>query len=423
MCFSYLSRARALRCVLLSLSTGLFAATCVGAADELPLSEALELAQANQPLLASQRAAVRASQEAAVAARQLPDPKLQLGILNMPVTGPDAFSLTSDFMTMRMIGVMQEFPREAKRQLRSELASLEGEQRQLELAFTRRAIRRDVALAWVDAWYAQRALDLTHELERETERQIDSLAIGVRAGKAAQADVLATRIELDLLCDRGDALRQREALARTELSRWIGSAAERPLPAAPPPLPPPAPLADLDARLRAHPHLSAFDRQVSVAEKEVQLAQRAGSPDWTLEVNYGVRGSAYSDMVSVQVGIDLPVFPKNRQLREVSSKLALAERARAMREDNLREMQAMLARAYAEWTAAGERLTRYRTSTLPQAQARTEAALAAYRAGRGELSKVLEARRMQLDLRMQQLMLEGEAARAQLQIAYYHPDE
>jgi outer membrane protein TolC len=106
----------------------------------------------------------------------------------------------------------------------------------------------------------------------------------------------------------------------------------------------------------------------------------------------------------------------------VSSKLALAERARALREDNRREMQAMLARAYAEWTAAGDRLARYRTSTLPQAQARTEAALAAYRAGRGELAKVLEARRMQLDLRMQQVMLEGEAARAQVQIAYYHPE-
>jgi outer membrane protein TolC len=401
---------------------GCVLAACAGAADELSLAEAVELAQTNQPLLAGQRAAVRAAQDAAVAARQLPDPKLQLGVINLPVTGTDAFNFTAEPMTMGMVGVMQEFPREAKRQLKSELASLEGEQRQLELAFTQRAIRRDVALAWVDAWYAQRALELTRELERETERQIDSLAIGVRTARVSQADVLAARIELDLLRDRGDALRQREATARAELSRWIGAAAQRPLPSQPPSLPAPMPLADLDAQLRVHPHLSAFDRQVSAAEKEVQLAQRASSPDWSLEVSYGVRGSNFSDMLTVQVGIDLPVFPKNRQLRDVSSKLALAERARAMREDNLREMQAMLARAYAEWTAAGDRLARYRTSTLPQAQARTEAALAAYRAGRGELAKVLEARRMQLDLRMQQVMLEGEAARAQVQLAYYHPE-
>jgi outer membrane protein TolC len=168
--------------------------------------------------------------------------------------------------------------------------------------------------------------------------------------------------------------------------------------------------------------LSSFDRQVAMAEKEVQLAQRASSPDWSLEVNYAVRGSAYSDMVTVQVGVDLPLFQKNRQVREVSSKLALADRARALREDNLREMQAMLARAYAEWTSASERLARYRTSTLPQAAARIEAALAAYRAGRADLGKVLEARRMELDLRMQQFMLEGEVVRAQVQISYYHND-
>jgi hypothetical protein len=70
-------------------------ASAAPAADELPLAEALELAEANQPLLAGQRAAARAAAEAAVAARQLPDPKLQLGILNMPVTGSDAFSLTA----------------------------------------------------------------------------------------------------------------------------------------------------------------------------------------------------------------------------------------------------------------------------------------------------------------------------------------
>ncbi|HEY7759295.1 MAG TPA: TolC family protein [Burkholderiales bacterium] len=397
-------------------------ASAVRAADELSLNEALELAESNQPILAGQRAAARSAEEAAVAARQLPDPKLQLGILNMPVTGPDAFSLTDDFMTMRMVGLMQEFPRAAKRRLRGELVAIDGQQRQLELAFTRRQIRRDTALAWLEAWYAQRTMDLVRALEREAERQMESLAIGVRTAKASQADVLGARIELDLIRDRADALKQRNATARAELSRWIGTAAQRPLPIEPPTLPAPPPLPDLSARVQAHPHLSAFERQVARAEKEAELAQRSGSPDWSLEVNYGLRGSAFSDMVTVQVGIDLPVFKKNRQLREVSSKLAAADQARAMRDDNLREMQAMLARAYAEWAAANERLARYRNSTLPQASARTDATLAAYRAGRGELAAVLEARRMEIDLRMQQLMLEGEAARAQVQIGYYRDE-
>jgi outer membrane protein TolC len=392
------------------------------AASPLTLSEAQDIAETNQPVLSGQRAGVRAAEEAAVAAGQLPDPKLQLGLLNVPVTGPDAFSLTRDFMTMRMVGVMQEFPREAKRKLRAELAGIDGQQRQQELAFTRRAIRRDTAMAWIDVWYAQRNVELVQALQRETERQIESLAIAVRSAKAVPAEVLAARIELDLARDRGDAQKQRAETARAELSRWIGDAAQRPLPADPPSLPQPAALESLVDRLQAHPHLSALDKQVSMAEKEAELAKKGGLPDWNLQVGYAFRGAAYSDMMSVQVGVDLPLFQKNRQLRDFSSKLALAERARAMRQDNLREMQAMMRRVYAEWASASERAQRYRSSTLPQAAARTEVALAAYRAGRGDLARVLEARRMEIDLRVQQLMLEADIARGQAQIAYYQEE-
>ncbi len=393
------------------------------AASPLTLDEALRLAETGQPLVEGQLAGARAAEDMAVSAGQLPDPKLKFGLLNVPVNGPDAWSLTNDFMTMRMVGVMQEFPRESKRKLKSELAAIEGQQRKQEAASNLRTIRRDTSLAWLDAWYAQRTLQVAQTMQREIERQIELLAIAVRNAKVPSTDVLSARIELDLAKDRASAQQQRNEAARAELSRWIGNeAAQRPLPAELPELPAPPPLDALLGHLASHPHLSTYEKQVLAAEKEAQLARNSTMPDWSLEVAYAFRGSAYSDMVSVQVGIDLPLFQKNRQLRDYSAKVALADRARALREDNLREMQAMVRRAYAEWTSSNERLERYRSSTLPQAAARTEVALAAYRAGRGELMKVLEARRMELDLRMQQLMLEADAGRAQVQIGYYQAE-
>jgi len=115
----------------------------------------------------------------------------------------------------------------------------------------------------------------------------------------------------------------------------------------------------------------------------------------------------------------LPIFQQNRQVRDVSNKLALADRARAMREDNLREMEAMVKRHYGEWRSALERVERYRASILPQATQRVQIALAAYRSGRGDLAPVLDARRMELDLRLQQIALESDAAKAQVQIVFY----
>jgi len=389
----------------------------------LGLSEAMDLAQAQQPLLDSQRAAIRAAQEAKVAAQQLPDPKLKAGIVNMPVTGPDAWSLTRDFMTMRMVGVMQEFPRADKRRLRGELIDIDRRQRQSELESTQRAIRRDVAVAWLGAHYAQRAVSLVEALERETQRQIDVLGVRLKTDRTSQAEVVAARIELDLLKDRVTQLRRQEATARAELSRWLGNEADRPIALDAPALPEPRPAQEVADRLVEHPHLSGFEQQVKRAETDAELARVGGKPDWSVELSYGVRGSGFSDMVTVQFGVDLPVFQKNRQVRDVAAKLAAADRARALRDDNLREMQAMLRRHQAEWLAGRERLERFRSAILPQAAQRVEAALAAYRAGRGELTTVIDARRAQLELALQGLMLEGETAIAQAQIVFYDQRE
>jgi outer membrane protein TolC len=385
----------------------------------LTLDEALQIAEAQQPLLAAQHAGIRAAEEATVAASQLPDPKLKLGLLNVPATGEDAFSLTRDFMTMRMIGVMQEFPRAEKRRLRGALLEIDRRQKSDELVATRRTIRRDVAVSWLDAHFAQRAIGLVEALQRETERQIDLLTIGLKTGKASQADVIAGRIELELLKDRTAQLARQDAIARAELSRWIGEQAQRPVATTAAALPEPAPMDTLTAQLAEHPHLSTFERQVELAETEAELARLGSKPDWNMELSYGIRGSAYSDMLTLQVGVDLPVFQKNRQLRDVAAKLASAQRARALRDDNLREMQAMLRRHHADWRYGLERLERFRGSILPQSASRVEAALAAYRAGRGGLAAVLEARRSQLDLAMQQLILEADTAKAQAQIVYY----
>ena len=49
------------------------------------------------------------------------------GINNLPINGPDSFSLTRDFMTMRSIGVMQQFTRGDKREARAARFDREAE--------------------------------------------------------------------------------------------------------------------------------------------------------------------------------------------------------------------------------------------------------------------------------------------------------
>ena len=94
----------------------------------LPFEEAVRLAVERAPTLEARQSQTLAAREEAVRAAALPDPKLTVGIDNGPVTGTDAFELRADDMTMKRIGVMQEFPARAKRQARQAVADRNIEQ-------------------------------------------------------------------------------------------------------------------------------------------------------------------------------------------------------------------------------------------------------------------------------------------------------
>src|SRR5262245_35306208 len=116
---------------------------------QLTLSEAQRLAVERSRELAARDSAISAAHEMAVAAGQLPDPTLKLGVDNLPITGPDQFSLTADFMTMLRIGVMQELTRAGKRALRAERSEREAERGLAEKMASVASIQRDTALAWL----------------------------------------------------------------------------------------------------------------------------------------------------------------------------------------------------------------------------------------------------------------------------------
>src|SRR4051794_22237438 len=128
----------------------IFVALCVSAtsfvhaAELRPLGfeEALQTAEQRSARLVAQEAAVGAASEQAARAAELPDPKLRLGLDNVPVSSPDAFSLTRDFMTMRRIGYAQEMPNADKRQARSQRALREQAVEAATLAAQRAQVRQ-----------------------------------------------------------------------------------------------------------------------------------------------------------------------------------------------------------------------------------------------------------------------------------------
>lgn len=400
------------RYIRIYMSAVILAAWSSQAASSLSLAEAQRLAASDAPLVDAQAAVVRAAQQTTVSAGQLPDPKLIVGIDNLPVDTADRFSLTRDFMTMRKIGIMQDFTRAEKLKLRSDRAADEVRKEQALLSLAQVNLRRDVALAWIDRYFAERQIELLKDLSREGELQMAAADAALAGGKGQAADPFAARLTAAQFTDRIIDATRILARAQANLARWIGPAAQQPLD--------PAPAFDqlvhrhqeLVGNLDQHPHLAMYAPIQAIAENDLRQAEAAKRPDWSVEVVYAQRGPAFSNMLSFGVRVDLPILQSRRQEPAIASKLALVAQVRAQSEDARRAHVAEIEVMVADWEAAKTRVQRYAMDLLPLAHQRVEVTLAGYRGGRGDLSPVLDARKGEIEIRMKHVEAQSEIARA-----------
>jgi outer membrane protein TolC len=390
--------------------------------DLLTLTGAQRRAVERSRQLSAQDSAALASREMAVAAGQLPDPVLRFGIDNLPVNGPDQFSIGNDFMTMRRIGVMQEFTRSEKRQLRAERFEREAEKYLAEKTAIVASIQRDTALAWLDRYYAEAMATAVAEQMEQVRREILAAESAYRAGRGSQADVFAAHGVLVGLEDRASELNRRIATAKTGLARWMGDGAEAPLGEKPALDSIRLDTSSLESDLRHHPQIAILSKQVEVAAAEARIAQANKKSDWSVELSYSQRGSAYSNMVSLGVSVPLQWDQKRRQERELGSKLAMTEQARAQLDDMLRAHVAEVRAMIQEWENGRERLARYQRELIPITKERSRATLIAYQGGKAGLGDVLLARRNETEVRLQALQLEMDTARLWAQLNFLFPD-
>ena len=391
------------------------------AQEVLTLEQALRIAQQRSHQLAAQDAGAAASREMSAAAGQLPDPVLKTGLNSLPISGPDRFSLTRDSFTMLSVGLTQEFTRADKRKARAGRFDREAEVAEAGRAVALANLRRDTALAWLDRLYQERMREVLQAQRAEASLQIEASEATYRGGRGTQADIFAARSAVAQIDDRIRQTDKQVATAKTRLARWVGDGANLALGAAPNLAAIPFDATSLEPELAHHPQIGMMVQQEALAQAEVDIALTNKRPDWSAELTYSQRGRDYSNMVSFNVSIPLQWDQKNRQDREVAAKLAVAEQMRAQREEATREHLAQTRGWLQEWQGNRDRLTHYDDALIPLAGERTRAALAAYRGGAGPLSAVLEARRMEIDARIERLRLEMETAGLWAQLEYLIP--
>ena len=376
----------------------------------LTVDTAIELALRRSESARSARAGIASATESARAAGQLPDPMLRAGIENLPVTGPDRFSTTADSMTMKRIGISQEWLSAAKRDARRAAAgaAVQREQAQLQVALA--DTRLQASLAYIDAYYAAEARKLTTLMEHHAHEEFEAARGRLASASGSSQDVLMLSGAWAIAEDDSTDVRQQQATAQVALERWVGVA--------------PAGLAapDIhglseDAFVAGHPGVLARQQDLEMARQEAMVTQTNRKPNWTWEASYGQR-SGYSDMLTVGVTIPLVVAPGDRQDRDTAAKLALVDKAEADLAEARRAALADYAALDRTADLLDERIRRYRVGAVLAAGQRVDAATAAYRSAGGSLLTLFEARRADVEAQRKLLALQRDFSRTLAQLAW-----
>jgi outer membrane protein TolC len=384
----------------------------------LTLDAALQRASQRSASNQAATASVQAMQEAGAKAGQLPDPTLKLGVDNLPVTGPDKYSIARDFMTMRRVGVEQQWVSSDKRAARTERAKRAVEMEEGNYLTNVALVREETAKAWVNVFYAQKSLGLYVEIEKAMADDFRASQAAHRGAKANASEVLQTQIAVTQAHDSTQKAEQDLEAARISLARWIAEPVQSVAGSMPPLVSHVAdmPVEDLE---RYHPMVLTARRSIALADADTEVAVKDRRPDWSFEASFSQRGSQYSNMVSVGVSIPLTTNPSQKQDRDIAEKSALGTKARLQYQDALRELQSEIQGLATKVQSSNKRSALLKTELVPAARQQIDLATAAYRSGSGSLSAVFAARKMLVEKQLQIIELEKDAAMNWASLEYH----
>ena len=363
-------------------ATALFLATSAHAQHHTPLTmaEAEDLALENEPGQVALMARAEALNERSVAAGQLPQPQLRVGINNYPI---ESGGFSTEGMTHALVGMRQMIPAGDSRAIGTRRYRALADEMNEAANARDRDVLSAVRQAWLEAYYWQQAQRLVLE-KRPFFNDLAEITRSLYAvGRRNQQDVLRAELELSRLDDRLIETSRQEQQARAALGQWIGAAALRPIAVKLPDWAPLPPRQDLVQGLNSHPILRAADAQVAAQAASVDLASEQSKPGWAVDLGYSYRegtlpgGDPRSDFISLSVTVDLPFLgKKNRQDRELAAALNERRAAMSAKESLARQLSSRFAAEYSRWLEVDHRLSIYENRILPQTAEQAQAAIA-----------------------------------------------
>lgn len=350
--------------------------------DTLTVREAIRIALAANPMLRAARLSATAAGERIGPAGALPDPQLQFGLMNRMASD---FSNTMDPMTMNQLQLMQMIPWPGRLGAAKAAARHSARAAGADAAEQERMLAARVRMTYLQTAYADRALEVMGRTRELLRGFVEVSTTMYATGSAVQQDVLRAQVEVARMSEEITRMGQERVAMAARLNVLLGREATNPVPALElletggSELPPVDTL--LTWALAGRPAVIAGQERLAAAQSSLSAARRELFPDFTLGFQYQHRPE-FPTMVSIMLGINLPLFAGARQLPMRREAAAMRDMASAELANLQNETAAQIIETRARAVQDQNLIRLYRGSIVPQARAAVQASLSSYRVGR-----------------------------------------
>lgn len=422
-----------------------------GGTHILSLESAVKAAQLNDPWLVKSQHSQDAVKSMSVAAGTLPDPKISLALANLPT---DTFEFDQEPMTQLKVGVAQMFPRGDTLALKKKQLEIMGAQFPFQRQDRKAKVVIMVSKLWLEIYKTQESIALI-EKDRPLFEQLADIAeasYSSALGRTRQQDLIRAQLELTRLNDRLTRLTLKKETLIENLSGWLSTnfrheymnnqaAGSMPvlwsrllLPTVLPNitlLNEPLSTADRESDPQVlynyfsqHPSVIALEYKIKANDTAIDLAKQKYKPEWGINASYSYRDDARNgmdraDFLSFGVTFDVPLFPRNRQDKQVESAISQAESVKAEKWLLIRKMIADFEKFKIQLLRLDERQKLYQQDLLPQMHEQAEASLTAYTNDDGDFAEVVRSRIAELNSLIDHLSIQVERQKNIIELNYF----
>lgn len=376
--------------------------------SELTITKAEQLfAKNNREILAAKRN-VEGAEADSISLGQKPNPTLSINATNLKLTQSNGSGGLLDKTIDTVVRVDQLIERGNKREIRMAAAKEAISASQNDLQDTTRQQLFALRSAYYDVEAAQEKLKIQQDNVALYAKTLNAANLRLSAGDIASADV--SRIHVDALRAEND-LRQAQAdleKAQTFLAYFIGKekqARQIKVSESWPEIQPQSSSESIESLIAQRPDVQAAEARIRLSDQGRNLAQSLKTRDITVGMQY--EHFPQDSKNTIGGGISIPLFTNYEFQGEIARSEVNYTAALESREQIQAQAIGEIEKARADLEATTDRVNRFNTVILNEAEKSANAAEFAYQHGAMGVLDLLDARRT-----LRSLQLEAATAKA-----------